>query len=223
MKNTIIIITGGTCKEKVLSDFLKSHTIDKCIAVDGGLRIADQLQVPVDYIVGDFDTIEASILDKYKEKSILKEHGTKIIEFQPEKDDTDSEIAIRLALTLEPKEIIIFGGTGTRLDHTMANIHLLKLALDKNIKATIIDSCNKIYLINQACHLEKSKVSGNYISLLPLTTTVTGITLKGFKYPLYQKTIEIGTSLCISNEIVEDIATIEFDKGILIVYETADE
>lgn len=78
------------------------------------------------------------------------------------------------------------------------------------------------YLVNTEKTLEKDKVYGKYISLIPLTSTVEGLTLTGFKYPLNDYTLPIGTSLGISNEIIGDIAHIEMKNGILILIESKD-
>ena len=108
------------------------------------------------------------------------------------------------------------------MDHTLANIHILKYALDAKIPCQIIDNYNKIYLIEDRQTLYQNKTHGKYISLIPLTSIVEGITLKGFKYPLTNHSMPIGISLGISNEIVEEIATIEIKKGVLIVIESKD-
>ena len=108
------------------------------------------------------------------------------------------------------------------MDHAIANIHILKDALEANIHCQILDRYNRIYLINKSIQLEKDKVYGKYVSLIPLTSTVEGLTLTGFKYPLNNYILPIGTSLGISNEIVEEITHIEMKKGILIVIESKD-
>lgn len=108
------------------------------------------------------------------------------------------------------------------MDHAIANIHILKDTLGANIPCQIIDKHNRIYLINKSIQLEKNKIYGKYVSLIPLTSTAEGLTLTGFKYPLNDYTLPIGTSLCISNEIVTDKAHIEMKNGILIVIESRD-
>ena len=108
------------------------------------------------------------------------------------------------------------------MDHAIANIHILKDALEANIHCQILDRYNRIYLINKSIQLEKDKVYGKYVSLIPLTSTVEGLTLTGFKYPLNNYTLPIGTSLGISNEIIDNTAHIEMKKGILIVIESKD-
>ena len=114
------------------------------------------------------------------------------------------------------------GALGKRMDHAIANIHILKDALEANIPCQMIDEHNRIYLINKEMTLEKEKVYGKYVSLIPLTSTVEGLSLTGFKYPLKDYTLPIGTSLGISNEIIGDTAHIQMKNGILIVIESRD-
>lgn len=108
------------------------------------------------------------------------------------------------------------------MDHAIANIHILKDALESEILCQILDEHNRIYLINKEMTLEKEKIYGKYVSLIPLTSTVEGLTLTGFKYPLNNYDLPVGTSLGISNEMIEDRAHIKMEKGILIVIESRD-
>lgn len=219
---SVIIISGGQIQEELLRQVISQNPIRQIIVVDGGLKIAHDMELHIDYIVGDFDTVPRELLDKYKGRDENNCNLPIVIEYPPEKDATDTHIALELAISLFPSEIIILGGTGTRLDHTIANIHLLLLALEHNIKTSLIDFNNKIYLIDKPISIKKSKTHGKYVSLLPFTETVEGLTLEGFKYPLYNKTLEMGKSLGISNEIIEKKASIQLSKGILMVIEARD-
>lgn len=169
------------------------------------------------YVVGDFDSVSKEILQYYQKNPqvIFKQ-------FNPEKDNTDTEIAMKLAIQLKSSSITIIGALGKRMDHTLANIHILKNALEVGILCQILDKHNKIYLIKSNHMLYKNRTYGKYISLIPLTDKVEGITLKGFKYPLSQYCLPVGISLGVSNEIIEDVATIELKNGILIVIESRD-
>lgn len=221
--NHVMIISGGRCDCELVRRLILDKTIDTVIVVDGGLKIADELEIVPNYIVGDFDTISQDIMEKYRRLSESTGNiKPKILEFCPEKDDTDTEIAIRLCTQLKPEEVTIVGATGSRLDHTFANLHLLKMLLDEKIQAAIYDENNKIYLTDNNLRLLKKSLYGPYFSLLPFTEKVTGLTLIGFKYPLTNKEISIGTSLCISNEVIEDTAYVELEQGILIVFESMD-
>ena len=187
------------------------------IAGDRGLEALYQLKIIPNHVVGDFDSVSPEILEFYKRQPQIIFHT-----FNSEKDNTDTDIALKLAIQMKSSKITILGALGKRMDHALANIHILKDALEANISCQIIDKHNRIYLINKQVELEKDKVYGKYISLVPLTSTVEGLTLTGFKYPLNKYNLPIGTSLGISNEMIADRAHIEIEKGILIVIESKD-
>ena len=187
------------------------------IAGDRGLEALYQLKIIPNHVVGDFDSVSPEILEFYKKQSQIIFH-----KFNAEKDNTDTDIALQLAIRLKSSKITIMGALGKRMDHAIANIHILKDALEANIPCQMIDEYNRIYLINKEMTLEKEKVYGKYVSLIPLTSIVEGLSLTGFKYPLKDYTLPIGTSLGISNEIIGDTAHIEMKNGILIVIESRD-
>ena len=187
------------------------------IVCDRGLEALYKLKIIPNHVVGDFDSVSPEILEFYKKQSQIIFHT-----YHAEKDNTDTDIALKLAIRLKSSKITIMGALGKRIDHALANIHILKDALEANIPCQIIDEHNRIYLINKEITLEKDKIYGKYVSLIPLTSEVEGITLTGFKYPLENYTLPIGTSLGISNEIIEDRAHIKMKKGILIVIESKD-
>lgn len=212
-----LIVSGGNIDITFFKDFLTQHIFNNIIAVDKGLEILDKLNIFPDHIVGDLDSIDKSIISKYNNDNHIIIH-----KYIPEKDYTDTDIALNLALEQKSTNIVIIGATGTRIDHSLANIHILCLALSKNIPCTIIDYNNRIRLIDSNLSLDKADIYGKYISLIPLTTTVEGLTLTGFKYPLSNYTLSIGKSLGISNELINDVGNIELKKGILIVIESKD-
>ena len=205
-----LIITGGKINKNFAKKYLKSNKYDIIIAVDKGLETIDYLKLEPQYILGDFDSVNTKILEKYKTQNI------KIIKLNPEKDLTDTHSAIDLALEIKSTEITILGAIGTRLDHTMANIHILKQALDKNIKAKIVNEKNEIELINKEIIIKKDD-NYKYVSIIPLTTNVTGITIEGMKYIINDYTLSIGDSLGVSNEQIDKEAKISIKTGILVV------
>lgn len=212
------IIAGGEIEKEDLDTYNKENSTKiNIIAVDRGLEVLYQLNIIPNYIVGDFDSVPPTILQEYRNNPQVIFH-----QYNPEKDNTDTDMAIQLAIQLNSSKITIMGALGKRIDHTIANIHILKYALEAQIPCQILDRHNKIYLINKHYTLYKNRTYGKYISFIPLTTKVEGITLKGFKYPLKDASLSIGLSLGISNEIVEEVATIEVEKGILIAIESKD-
>lgn len=222
-KNKILILSGGTLKTDLVKQVIKEHKFKTIIAADGGVKAADEMGIFMDYIVGDFDSVSPERIQKYKDNPYYKDgRKTVIKQFPTEKNYTDTHLAIELAIDLGGDSLVILGATGTRFDHTMANIQLLLIPLRAKIKAVMIDEYNKIYLIDSDIFIQKESIYGPFLSLLPMTEQVDGITLKGFKYPLENAELFIGASIGISNEIQEETAAIELDKGILIVVEAKD-
>lgn len=214
-----LIVTGGKLDLAFARSFLKEHYFDKIIAVDAGLAAADALGLVPDYVVGDFDTADAGLVAKYKKMPHIVWEVHK-----PEKDETDTELARSCAVALGCGEIVFLGATGGRLDHLLGNIHVLYDCLQRGIAAYILDSQNKLYLLDEGKTFCRDRQWGRYVSFLPYTEEVRRITLRGFRYPLTEKDIRRGegAGLCISNEIVGDQAEIRFGDGILICVESHD-
>lgn len=218
--NRVLILTGGHCSYDFVSEYLLEESFDTVIVVDRGLMVADKLDIQFDYLMGDFDSVSKDTLEKFRMDKELKHIEVK--EYKPEKDATDTELAIELAIEMKASEIIILGGTGTRLDHVLANIHLLKKPLEHNVKTYILDDHNKIYLSKESISLQKKEQFGDYVSLLPYTEVVEEVNLEGFKYPLYNHRMTIGESLGVSNELISEHCKISFTKGTLIIIESRD-
>ncbi len=210
-----LIISGGDIEEEFLKSFIQKQKIDKVIVADKGLEILNKINTKPNYIIGDFDSVNENILNEYTKKNI------EIVKLNPEKDYTDTHMALKLAIELKSNQIYILGALGKRMDHAIANIHILKEALDNNISCKIIDKNNEIELITSGITKVKD-FKYNYISLIPLTTNVTGITLKGFKYLLDNATLEIGHSIGVSNEVILDEAEIIIKTGILVMIKSKD-
>lgn len=207
-----LIVSGGSINIQWFQEWLKNKEFDNIIAVDKGLEALDLLELKPSHVIGDFDSISINVLNKYKENRTT---------LNKEKDYTDTHMALKLAIELKSEEITIVGAIGTRIDHTIANIHILKEALDSNIKCTIINENNKILLIDKLADIKKDTYY-KYISILPLTEKASGITLNGFKYLLNNAELRKGQSIGVSNEQIDDIATIEIKDGILIVIYSKD-
>ena len=198
----LIIGSGDFCCP---SDFM-----ERCvIACDGGLDHCMQNGIEPDYILGDFDSVSKGGLEffKNKEKTV----------YPVKKDKTDIELGFDLAFELGADDITITGAlSGTRLDHTLCNIELLKLCADKNIPARAINNNNEIMLLKGGQTLSV-KNTGRYVSVLPLCEKIDGLTLDGFEYPLKDHDLHIGSSLCISNRAIGDNGIITIKNGIAAI------
>ncbi len=212
-----LIITGGSIDEEFASEYIRGYGADYLIAADGGLHFCKQQNIMPDCIVGDFDSANESVIEYFHQfpQIIWKA-------FRPEKDATDTELALTTAFEHQAKEIHILGATGTRLDHVIGNIQLLHKALIRDILTYLVDANNRISLNDGSMEIRRDEQFGTYVSILPLTTSVEKITLTGFKYPLDEATLYSDNTLGISNEIVAEVGRIEFEEGIAIVIESRD-
>lgn len=220
-----LILTGGSMDINWAKEWLRDKSFDYCIAADSGLSYADRLGVRVDYLLGDYDSVDRQILEKYKKQTTFKVYPR-------EKDYTDTHLAIETAIKNGASDIYILGATGTRMDHTITNIGNMKLALDCGIDCHIVDKNNYIYLLNDKVNdkindktgvhtISKNKQYGRYVSIVPMTEEVT-LTLKGFKYGLDKYILKQGLSICQSNEIEAKEAFIIIHKGLAAIFETID-
>ncbi|NYB74449.1 MULTISPECIES: thiamine diphosphokinase [Sedimentibacter] len=208
---TTLIVGNG-------SDIDKSHienlNIDYVICADGGLEKVKRLGLIPNLILGDFDSVNKSVLEDYKSLNI------ETVTFPSEKDYTDMELAISHAVKVGFKDIILVGASGTRLDHTVANMLLIEKYHKKDINIRIIDNNNFIQIITDSMIIPFRK--NYYVSLIPLSENIEGLTLEGFKYPLNNINVERGSTLCISNEVSEDVGLIKLNKGSAFVFISKD-
>lgn len=214
-KEQVYIFTGGILTNSMLpSDDLKETVI---IGVDRGAEWLMESGVVPDYFIGDFDSVSPEFL-----AAINDNYTDRINQYRSEKDETDTELAMRLAISLKPNRIFIYGAIGTRLDHVIANIHLLLKAEEEDIQSMIIGTNNRIRLLlpNRKKLIEKSDFK--YVSLLPFSEEIVGINITGFKYPLCNASMKQGNPYGISNEIIETTGCISIDEGVLLIIESKD-
>lgn len=188
------------------------------VGVDRGVFILLKNNIIPAMAFGDFDSVSK------EELSVIEGQVKQIKRYKPEKDETDMELALNWALEQDAKVIRIFGATGGRLDHLFANVQLLfkPLLEGKMTDIELIDRQNSMFLRGPGSYQLEKWLEKKYISFIPQTLTVKGITLTNFKYPLKNRHISIGSTLCISNELVGDYGTFSFSEGILLVIRSDD-
>lgn len=207
-----IIVSNGSFN----IDVFKKHKLpsDMTICADGGANHLYKSDIIPDIIVGDLDSIDEDVFIYYKSKNV------EFHKYPSKKDYTDTELAIECAIKKDAKEIILFGSTGTRIDHTLANIMLLLKLLKRNIKASIVDESNQIYIMDK--HFEVEKEEKTFLSFLPIFESCLGVTMKGFKYEAYKRNFELGSTMGISNEIEDEKGHIDMEFGTALVIKSRD-
>ncbi|WP_238651603.1 thiamine diphosphokinase [Paenibacillus piscarius] len=208
----VVIVAGG----KVTADCLRYlDEEDYIIGADRGALFLIEHGFRPALAVGDFDSVPEEALER------IQAGSNETISCDPvNKDLTDSELALDYALGLQPQSIVMIGVTGTRMDQTLASIQMMTRALQRQVACSIIDPNNYITLTGSQAVVEQRGYT--YVSLLPLTPEVTGITLKGFQYPLNQATLKLGQSLAVSNVLVESTGTVTIESGLLIIIQSKD-
>lgn len=212
LRSRFLIYSGGQLGDWAISDI---RTGDKLIGADRGALFLINHGLRPDVAVGDFDSVDADEVALIRERSLI------FFDFDPiDKSSTDTDLALQWAKGQYATEIVFYGAIGTRFDHSLANVHLLRQALDAGIPCSIVDKHNRIQLTNRELIVTQGEYS--YISLLPLSEKVTGITLDGFQYPLVDATLTIGQSLGISNLLTGEYGTVRVSGGLLLVIQSRD-
>lgn len=213
----IHIIAGGP--KELIPDFAFCNEGEvERMGVDRGVIYLLEKGIKPDFAVGDFDSISN------KEWEEVIQQIDEISRFKPEKDETDMELAIEWALKQHPAIIRIFGATGGRLDHFMANALMLSRYQKQNpfVKIEMIDLQNIVSIFYPGKYTVEQNPWKKYISFIPLSAEITGLTLVGFKYSLANYQVPFGSSLCISNELLQQTGTFFFEKGILMMIRSTD-
>jgi thiamine pyrophosphokinase len=188
------------------------------VGIDRGVFYLLNAGIKPSIAFGDFDSVTAGEMARIEQEV---EHLKK---YKPEKDETDMELALNWAAAQNPRTIRIFGATGGRLDHLMANVQLLTkpLSIEMEIHIEIIDTNNILFIKKPGSYTIERIEEFKYISFLPVTPAVSGLTLENFKYPLKGCHIPMGSTLCISNELIRGHGNFSFSEGILLVVRSKD-
>lgn len=205
-----IILNGEIKNYDYINSIISNESYDYIICSDGGANHAYNMNILPDYIIGDLDSTSKDIIDYYKSKNVEFE------KFPTKKDETDTELSIKLSEKLNAKQIDLIGALGGRIDHTIANINLLYYIRKKGIKPRIITDKEEVYIaIDEELTIDGKK--GDIVSILPIRNDAKGITLKNLEYPLENKDIEFSTPLGVSNVMTDSSCNIKVNEGSIII------
>lgn len=199
VKKRCVIIAAGA--ESNL-DFI-THD-DFVIACDKGFEYAQKQNIPVDCVLGDFDS------------TTKPTNHPRVQVFPEEKDDTDTMLAIKYAIALGYRQLFLTCGLGNRLDHSFANIQAGLYATQQGVELVIIESQTEIHFI---CNGQKlfSKKENTALSVFSLTAKAFGVNMAGTKYEAQNLTLSFDFPLGISNQWALDVANISVSEGVLMV------
>ena len=230
---TAYILTGGNVWLKNLKTTPEDGDI--VIAADSGYKNAKALGLTVNVLIGDMDSIN----------KVPESGNMEIIQLPAEKDLTDTQAAVGLALDRGADNICIIGGIGSRLDHTLSNISILEdiegyysaplgkrrkffglnkqMRMARQINATITNGFNRVRFLRENSAIIPKNPYFRYISLICAEERAKGVCIDGVKYPLQNATLSRRNQYAVSNEITGNCAFVAVQKGALYVIESYDD
>ncbi|MBP5291140.1 MAG: thiamine diphosphokinase [Lachnospiraceae bacterium] len=192
------------------SGTLQPKEDDLVIACDGGFSSCMSRGINIDYVIGDFDSLG------------YVPEAESCLRLPVEKDVTDMEAGVDVALGLGYRYFEIFGGTGGRLSHTIANIQMMIGLSAKGIRCILHGENSLIYVLSDdinGCRITFPADKKGSISLFAVAGPVLGLTISGMKYTVTACTLEPSFPLGVSNSFIGSDSFIEFSKGRLLVIE----
>jgi len=204
MKKCMIIANGNAPLKKTV-DYFYQKGYNTVICADGGANSAKKIGVIPDYIIGDLDSVEKSVLKFYKNK-------TKVIKIKRQ-NDTDVEKCLKFAIKNKFEEVILLGVTGDRLDHTICNLGIIIKFFNK-IKMFLIAENSFLIPVNSDITI-KSKI-GETISLYAFNDN-TSVTSSGLKYKLNNTKLPFGVRESTSNVSTSSLVNLKIKNGIVFV------
>jgi thiamine pyrophosphokinase len=213
-----LIVADGDVPSRATIDRLFAPAAQRdllVIAADGGALKAVALGLRLQVVVGDADSLSSADADR------LRADGVEVLVFPPDKDESDTELAVREALHRGAERLVIVGAFGgRRFEHALANVLLLTLPELRGRDVCLADGASVLRVLFGGERLEITGQPGDYVSLLPLTEEAAGVTTEGLAYPLLGATLSQGPARGLSNELSGVRASVSLDAGRLAVIHT---
>ncbi len=187
---------------------------DYVIAADGGLMYCGMLELEPDLVLGDFDSLDSEYAEAVE--TIKIKNPEKVVTLPIEKDDTDMLAAVKHGLKLGYRSFRLYGANGGRLEHTIANIQILKYLKERDAVGYIMDGTGMILLAQNETITFRDTMEG-YVNVFSLNEKAHGVTIRGLKYELEDVTLTNAMPLGISNEFTGATSEISVKDGTLLI------
>ncbi len=207
MSVAVIFLAGEINDYEGILKYVKEA--DYVMCADAGTLHAEKMNIVPDMILGDMDSIESELLEKYLKKGV----ETRL--FNVDKDKTDSHLAIDIAFEKGFDHIILLGALGSLPDHTITNIMLLEYICTRQGKGMIATDNAQLVVIKDRITITNDGY--DRVSLIPISEKVTGVTCTGLRYDLQNDVLYRADSRGTSNRFQEESAMIEIKDGVLLI------
>lgn len=206
-----LIFANGNFEEPAsLLDDIKAH--DLIIAADGGAQHCLNKGLEPAVVIGDFDSIDASLVEEYKKLNV------QFILFPRDKNETDLELALRYAVGKGVDQIVLFGLLGGRMDQSLANVLLLTRDEWRHVDLVVSQGADIAYLLNGEKIIQLQGNPGDIVSLVPLSEIVNGVTTYGLRWKLDAAKLDFGHTLSVSNKLTGYSAWVKIQSGKLLLF-----
>lgn len=206
---TIIIANGQLSESSSLRQRISSA--DRIICADGGAHHARHMGLTPDIVVGDLDSLDPGL------RAELQAAGVRFEVHPAHKDETDLELALRLAMAEGATNIEIWAMLGGRLDQTLANLLLLTRPEWNTAQVCMVEGNQTAWPMRGGQEMTIEGTPGDVLSLIPLSPRVAGVTLDGVKWPLRAASLRFGSTWTISNRLIASVAHLWVENGLLLV------
>ncbi len=197
------------CANGITSPDTPLPQADWVIAADGGARLCDALRVRPHALIGDLDSLTPAEVARWEAMAVA------IHRYPPEKDQTDLELALHLAVAKGATEISVLGALGGRWDQSIANLLLLAHPRWRDLPITLYDGPQRVFLVRHRGVVQGQM--GETVSLIPIAGDAQGVTTTGLAYALDDEVLPFGQALGVSNRLIAPRAEITVRQGLLLV------
>lgn len=214
---TAVIFTGGpppadsvtSARMSRMSRSLEGYQPDLVVAADSGLALATATGWSPDVVIGDMDSVDPAAL------VAAETSGARIVRHPVDKDATDLELALDAVAAAGASDVLVLGSTGGRLDHLLGGALVLASPRYSDMRIHGYLGGTRVLPVHDRRSFRAE--IGAVVSLVAVNGPATGVTTTGLRWVLQDARLDPGSSLGMSNELLEDAAEVHIDAGTLIV------
>lgn len=203
---TCALVGASTFNVEQFKSMYEAEAFDCVIAVDGGLRSLEEIGVKADLVLGDFDSLG------------YVPTGIRTVRFSKDKAHSDMELALKRAKTQRFDSVVVFGGLGQRLDHTLANLLVFSKYSELGLKVTAIDEDSAIFFLTGPDIFEAPACESGTVSVFAMSDRTEGVFERGMKWDLDDVVLTNRESLGLSNELQGEAVMIGVEKGTIAIF-----
>lgn len=210
---TAIVVLGGNPPTRAIKPHIPAHQL--VIAADSGLHGAIDLGLRVNVVIGDMDSVDKAVL------AAVEANGTTVTQLPRDKDSTDAELALLKAVEMGANKIVLITKGGGRLDHELGVFAVLQNPSLRHCTIEALWDNSILHLIHGPASVTITGNIGSNVGLIAAGGTASGISTAGLKWALTNESLTPHSSRGISNQLIEETATISVQTGSLFVVQSS--